>query len=113
MAAEEQYIPWIHIEDLCNLYLKAVEDPYMTGAWNAVAPEYTTNREFMRILAEVLEKPFFFPAVPSFVLKILFGKMSGIILKGSRVSAGKILSSGYKFEYPDLQNALKNLFRKR
>ena len=108
-----QYIPWIHIDDLCNLYLKAVEDPAMTGAWNAVAPEHTTNVEFMRILAEVLEKPFFFPAVPSFVLKILLGKMSGIILKGSRVSSGKIISSGYKFEYPGLENALKSLFRKR
>jgi len=108
-----QYIPWIHIDDLCNLYLRAVKDPSMIGAWNAVAPNYTTNSEFMRILAEVLEKPFFFPAVPSFVLKTLFGEMSGIILKGSRVSAGKIISSGYKFEYPGLENALKNLFPKR
>lgn len=108
-----QYIPWIHIEDLCNLYLRAVKDPSMMGAWNAVAPEHTTNGEFMRILAEVLEKPFFFPAVPSFVLKMLLGKMSGIILKGSRASAGKIISSGYKFEYPGLENALKNLFLKR
>lgn len=108
-----QYIPWIHIDDLCNLYLKAVEDPSMMGAWNAVAPEHITNREFMRIVAGIFEKPFFFPAVPSLVLKILFGKMSGIILKGSRVSAGKIISSGYNFEYPDLQNALKNLFPKR
>ncbi len=113
LGSGRQYIPWIHIDDLCNLYLKAVEDPAMTGAWNAVAPEHTTNREFMRILAEVLEKPFFFPAVPSFVLKMLLGKMSGIILKGSRASAGKIISSGYKFEYPVLENALKDLFLKR
>lgn len=108
-----QYIPWIHVDDLCNLYLKAVKDQSMMGAWNAVAPEHKTNSEFMRILAGVLEKPFLFPAVPSFVLKILFGKMSGIILKGSRVSAGKIISSGYDFEYPGLENALKNLFPKR
>jgi uncharacterized protein len=113
LGSGKQYIPWIHIDDLCNLYLKAVEDPFMIGAWNAVAPEHTTNKEFMRILAEVLEKPFFFPAVPSFVLKILFGKMSDIILTGSRISAGKIISSGYKFEYPGLGDALKNLFRKR
>ena len=78
-----------------------------------LAPEHITNREFMQTLAKVLEKPFFFPAVPSFVLKILFGKMSGIILKGSRVSAGKIISTGYNFEHPNLENALKNLFPKR
>lgn len=113
LGSGKQYIPWIHIDDLCNFYLKAVEDPSMMGAWNAVAPEHITNREFMQTLAKVIEKPFFFPAVPSLVLKILFGKMSGIILKGSRVSAGKIISSGYNFEYPNLENALKNLFPKR
>jgi len=113
IGSGKQYIPWIHIDDLCNLYLKAVQDYSMTGAWNAVAPEHVTNREFMRVLAEVLEKPFFFPAVPSFVLKILFGQMSGIILKGSRVSADKIISSGYNFKFPDLENALKNLFQRK
>jgi uncharacterized protein (TIGR01777 family) len=113
LGSGKQYIPWIHIDDLCNLYLKAVEDQSMTGAWNAVAPEHITNRELMQTLSKVLEKPFFFPAVPSLVLKILFGKMSGIILKGSRVSAGKIISTGYNFEYPNLENALRNLFPKR
>jgi uncharacterized protein (TIGR01777 family) len=113
LGSGKQYIPWIHIDDLCNLYLKAVEDQSMTGAWNAVAPEHITNRQLMQTLAKVLEKPFFFPAVPSLVLKILFGKMSGIILKGSRVSAGKIISTGYNFEYPNLENALRNLFPKR
>jgi uncharacterized protein len=113
LGSGKQYIPWIHIDDLCNLYVKAVEDQSMTGTWNAVSPEHASNRDFMRVLAKVLEKPFFLPAVPSFVLKILFGRMSDIILKGSRVSAGKIISSGYKFEFPDLENALKNLFSER
>ena len=113
LGSGKQYIPWIHVDDLCNLYLRAIKDQSMMGTRNAVAPEYTTNSEFMRILAAVLEKPFLFPAVPSFVLKVLFGKMSGIILKGSRVSAGKIVSSGFDFEYPGLENALKNLFPKR
>ncbi len=85
----------------------------LKGAYNAVAPEHVTNREFMRTLATVLGKPFFFPAVPSFAMKILFGKMSGILLNGSRVSADKIISAGYNFEFPDLENALKNLFPKR
>jgi len=108
-----QYLPWIHVEDLCNIYIKAIEDISLKGAYNAVAPEHVTNREFMRTLAKVLEQPFFFPAVPSFALKILFGKMSGILLNGSRVSADKIISAGYNFKFPDLENALKNLFQKR
>ena len=108
-----QYLPWIHVEDLCNIYIKAIEDISLKGAYNAVAPEHVTNREFLRTLAKVLEQPFFFPAVPSFALKILFGKMSGILLNGSRVSADKIISAGYNFKFPDLENALKNLFQKR
>jgi len=110
LGSGRQFIPWIHIEDLCNIYLKAIRDSSMTGAYNAVAPEHITNREFMCILAKVLEKPFFFPAVPSFVMKILFGKMSEILLNGSRISACKLISAGYLFEFPDVENALKNLF---
>lgn len=113
LGSGKQYLPWIHIDDLCEIYIRAIEDRSMTGVWNAVAPEHITNREFMRMLAKVLEKPFFFPAVPSFVMKLMFGKMSEILLKGSRVSADKILSAGYKFKFPDLENALKDLFTKR
>lgn len=113
LGSGRQYIPWIHIDDLCNIYIKAIGDKTMTGAWNAVAPEHITNREFIRSLAKVLQKPFFFPPVPSLLLKLLFGRMADIILKGSRVSADKILSAGYKFEFPYLENALKDLFTKR
>ena len=113
LGSGRQYLPWIHIDDLCNIYIKAIKDSKMTGAYNAVAPEHVSNREFMQTLAKILEKPFFFPAVPSFLLKILFGKMSAIILEGSRVSPGKIISTGYSFVFPNLENALKNLFPKR
>jgi hypothetical protein len=110
LGSGRQYLPWIHIDDLCNIYIKAIEDSKMTGAYNAVAPEHISNREFMRILSKVNGMPFFFPAIPSFVLKMLFGKMSEIILNGSRISAEKIISAGYIFEYSDIENALKNLF---
>jgi uncharacterized protein len=105
-----QYLPWIHIDDLCDIYVKAVEDSNMTGVFNAVAPQHVSNREFMRILAGVMGKPFFFPAIPAFVIKLLFGKMSVILLNGSRVSSDKIISYGYNFRFPDLKNALKNLY---
>jgi len=113
LGSGSQFIPWIHIEDLCGIYIKAIEDQAMTGAWNAVAPEHRTNREFMRTLAKVIKKPFFFPPVPSVVMKILFGKMSEVLLKGSCVSADKIIAKGYTFKFPDLENALKDLFTKR
>jgi len=113
LGSGNQYIPWIHIDDLCEIYIKAIMDQSMTGALNAVAPEHMTNKEFMRTLAKVLEKPFFFPAVPSFVMKLLFGKMSEMVLNGSRVSADKIISAGYSFKFPDLEYALMDLLIKR
>jgi uncharacterized protein len=107
-----QYLPWIHINDLCAIYIKAIEDPQMTGAYNAVAPDHKTNAEFTSAFARVLRKPFWFPNVPGVVLKLIYGKMSALILKGNRVSADKIISSGYKFKFPDLKGALEDLFGK-
>lgn len=105
----KQYFPWIHIDDLCNIYIKAIEDTKMIGAYNAAAPENVTNRQFTQTIARHLKKPFWFPNIPSFVIRALFGEMSAILLNGSRVSSEKILNSGFVFKYPKLQGALKNL----
>jgi len=105
-----QYMPWIHIDDLCGIYIKAIEDTHMNGAYNAVAPDHKTNRDFTRILARILKKPFWFPSIPTLVMKIVFGTMSDMLLKGSRVSSNKITTAGYTFLYPDLDHALTNLF---
>jgi hypothetical protein len=107
-----QYLPWIHVEDLCNIYIKAIEDTSLKGAYNAVAPEHITNKDFMRTLATILKKPFFFPDVPAIMIKLLFGEMSGILLNGSRVSSDKIRTAGYNFQYPDLESAVKDLLQK-
>lgn len=106
-----QYMPWIHIGDLCNIYIKAIEDIKMRGAYNAVAPDHRTNKDLTESLAHVLKKPFWFPNIPAIFLKALFGEMSAVILKGSRVSSEKITAAGYKFLYPELENALYDLFR--
>jgi len=111
LGTGRQYMPWIHIEDLCNIYIRAIEDSRLSGAYNATAPEHRTNKDFMNALATTLGKPFFAPAVPSMVMKLLFGEMSGILLNGSRISSGKIIASGYQFSFPTLENALKNLFQ--
>jgi uncharacterized protein (TIGR01777 family) len=108
----KQYMPWIHINDLCNIYIKAVEDAQMIGAYNAAAPEQLRNKEFMRTLASVLKAPFWFPAIPAILLQLLFGKMSAIILEGSRVSATKITAAGFQFQFLELESALENIFKK-
>lgn len=108
----KQYIPWIHIDDLCGIFIKAIEDTQMDGVYNAVAPNHITNKNFIKTLACVLKKPFWFPNFPANAMKILFGKMSEMFLQGSRISSYKIRSAGYNFLFPDLESALINLFRK-
>jgi len=105
----KQIMPWIHIEDLCNIYLKTIRDSGMEGVYNAVSPQHTTHLEFMRTLAHVKKRPFFHPPVPSVILKIALGEMSTVVLNGNRISSQKIISAGYTFLFPDLEMALKNI----
>jgi hypothetical protein len=84
----------------------------MEGSYNAVAPEHITNKEFTRTLAQVLKKPFWFPNIPTFTMKLMFGEMATILLNGSRVSSEKIESTGFKFKFPDLEIALTDLLKK-
>ena len=109
----KQYINWIHIDDLCNIYIKAIEDETMTGAYNAVAPEHTTNAEFMETIADLLDKPMFMPRVPEFVFKLFLGEAAQIILEGSRVSSQKIQDAGFNFKYKTLRKALKKILFNR
>lgn len=99
-----QYMPWIHLDDLCRLYLRAICDESMSGAWNAVAPEHITNRELMRTLARKLGKPFFFPPVPAFMLKLLLGEMAVIVTDGSRVSSRRLKATGFEFKVATLDD---------
>jgi len=104
-----QYFPWIHIDDLCSIYIKAIEDTQMNGAFNAVAPDHNTNKQFIEMIAHNLNKPFWFPKIPGIAIKMILGKMSEMILTGSRISSDKIKSFGFVFKYPNLESALEQL----
>lgn len=107
----KQYMPWIHIKDICAMYEFALKNPEMNGAFNAVAPEHATNKDLTEKIAQVLKKPLFMPNVPTFVLRLVFGELSDAVLKGSRASSGKILKAGFQFEFPDLKRALEDLLK--
>ncbi|MDA3954556.1 MAG: TIGR01777 family oxidoreductase [Bacteroidales bacterium] len=104
-----QYMPWIHIDDLCGIYIKAIEDNKISGAYNAIAKEHINNYEFSKKIAQQLKKPFWFPRIPSFIVRLIFGKMADLLLKGNRVSNEKIKLVGYNFLYPNAKAALKDL----
>lgn len=103
-----QYMPWIHIDDLCNLYLKAIKEVKMSGIFNGVAPEHESNKTFSKKLAKVFKKPFLPIGAPSFLLKALFGEMATILLNGSRVSADKVIEYNFEYKFPSLIEALNS-----
>jgi uncharacterized protein (TIGR01777 family) len=109
VGSGKQYMPWIHIDDLVSVFYEALFNPNFNGPYNAVASDHVTNKQFSKQLAKSLSKPFFFPNIPSFLLKILFGEMANILLKGSRVSNQKLLNTGFTFKYPQLSMALNNI----
>lgn len=105
----KQYMPWIHIDDLCELYIKAIEDEQFKGAFNAVSSEHISNLSFSKKISKIFNSPFLAIGAPSFILQIVFGEMSTIILNGSRISANKIKQAGFKFKFENLEKALNNL----
>jgi uncharacterized protein (TIGR01777 family) len=109
LGTGKQFMPWIHIHDLCKIFLQAIEDQSMEGPYNAVAPSVVNNREFTYTIAAILKKRIWLPPLPSFILKLIFGEMAGILLNGRRVVPERLLKSKFSFEYPDLHKALTHL----
>lgn len=112
LGSGKQYFSWIHIEDLCSLYVKAIEDNSINGVYNAVAPSYITNKDFTITLSNMFNKSIWLPNISAFLLKLILGEMAGSLLYGSRVSPEKIVRAGYTFKFRNIQSALKDIYHK-
>lgn len=104
----KQIQSWIHIHDLVELYLFAVENQ-LDGAFNAVAPNPVTNKKLTQEIASVLNKPLFMPNIPKFLMALVLGEMHTILFASQNVSNKKIESKEFNFKYKYLDKALKNL----
>jgi len=105
-----QFISWIHVDDLCNQYIFAINNASMNGVYNAVAPNPVTNKELTISLAKKIAGAFYIPLhIPAFMLKIILGEMSIEVLKSTKVSASKMLNIGYSFSYPKINDAINEL----
>ena len=109
----KQWMPWIHITDLIQMYAEAVDNDKIKGSYNASSPQYINHSEFNHTLARKMNKPFFIPNIPAFVMKLALGEMSSLVLNGSRIDATKIKETGFKFQYPTLEKALEELIEKK
>ncbi|AXG72774.1 TIGR01777 family protein [Flavobacterium arcticum] len=111
LGSGKQMQSWIHIHDLVNMYMLVLEKE-LNGVYNAVAPYPVTNNELMKTIARVLDTPYFLPNVPKFMLQLILGKMHIILLSSQNVSAKKVISEGYQFEYLSLEKAVRQALKK-
>lgn len=111
LGSGKQILPWIHLDDLVEMYIYTLENENLKGAYNAAAPEILNNKKFTQTLVNVMGKSIFLPNVPAFALKLILGEMSSIALEGSAISAQKIQDAGFQFKFPELNSALKNLIQ--
>ncbi|WP_165228473.1 TIGR01777 family oxidoreductase [Aquisphaera insulae] len=118
-ATGQQWMSWIHVDDIVGLFKLAVENPQATGPINGTAPEPVRNADFSRALSNLLWKPyapwrFFFPyGPPDAVLRLLLGEVASVVASGQKVLPKRALELGYRYKHPDLAEALKDVLTER
>ena len=111
LGSGQQYISWVHQDDLCQLFVYALEHENIEGVYNAVAPRPVTNEELTKRAAKILHKPLFLPNVPAFAIRLAFGEMASIVLGGNRVSSKKLEEEGFSFQHAHIDKALADLLK--
>jgi uncharacterized protein (TIGR01777 family) len=106
----QQFMPWVHREDVVSALIWMLETPEASGAYNVVSPNPVTNRQFTAELASVLHRPAIFP-VPASLLKVALGEMARLLLTGQQALPKKLEDEGFSFRYKELQPALKDATR--
>ncbi len=113
LGSGQQTLSWIHLDDLARLFIFAMENEQMQGAYNAVAPNPVTNEQLTRLAAEVLHKPLWLPNVPAFALRLAFGEMAAIILGGNHVLNQRIASeTDFSYHFTSAKKAVEELLEK-
>lgn len=111
----KQWFPWIHIDDIVDIYLHTIDNESavggLNGAVNAASAGIVRMKQFAKTLGRVLHRPSFLP-IPKFAIKILKGELGNYVTDSQRVVMNKLLKSGYKFKYENLEDALRDLLKK-
>lgn len=94
----DAWYSWISLDDICRIFIAAAENPNMQGVYNGVSPQPARNREIVKMIANYLGKRAWLLPVPSIFLKMALGEMSAVVLNSNRVSAQKLLNTGFQFE---------------
>jgi uncharacterized protein (TIGR01777 family) len=110
IGSGKQWIPWIHWQDVIDMYLFGIENKELKGVYNMVAPNPVTNAQMIKAVAIQLHQPLWAPRVPAFLLKLLLGEMSTLVLGSTKVSAQKMEDAGFRFKYAEVAGALNDIY---
>ena len=110
LSKGKQWFPWIHIDDIVGIYLRAIDNEKVSGAINGASPGIVTMKEFAKTLGNVLNRPSAFPA-PKSIMKIVAGEVAEYVVMSQRTTVEKILNAGYKFKFENLEAALRDLLK--
>jgi len=105
----QQWLSWIHEDDLARLYLFLMERRELSGPFNCTAPGAVRNKDLTKVMGEVLGQPLLMPAVPGFMVRLIKGEFGTVLLKGQKVLPKRLLEAGFRFHFPDLRGALKDI----
>jgi uncharacterized protein (TIGR01777 family) len=108
VAGGQQYVPWIHLEDVVGALLHCLDDDRAVGAVNVTAPHPVTNAELSRALGHALGRPAVIP-VPGLAIKLLYGEMAQVVTTGQRAVPAKLLELGFTFRHPEIEPALRDV----
>ena len=112
LGTGKQWTSWIHVKDLARMFVFAATQEIPSGPYNAVGPEPLSNKALTKTLTQVLKRPMWLPAVPSFVLKLVLGEMATLALMSQKVSNAKITAAGFTYTFPKLTDALNDIYSK-
>jgi uncharacterized protein (TIGR01777 family) len=108
MGSGKQWYSWIHLLDQARALRFLIETEEARGAFNLTAPNPARNGELARLIGRAMRRPAFIP-VPGFALRLAFGEVADVVLKGQRVLPQRLLDLGFQFRFPDAESALRDL----
>jgi uncharacterized protein (TIGR01777 family) len=108
LGSGRQWFSWVHMYDLAEAFLFLLSHGDISGAINLCSPNPVRNQDLGRAIGNVLHRPSFLPA-PGFMIELILGEFGSVLLKGQRVIPSRLLEAGFKFHYPDIEVALKNI----
>lgn len=110
LGSGSQWFPWIHIDDLVDIFIFVLDNINIAGPVNGVSPGIVKMKDFAKTLGEVINRPALFP-VPGFILKLVLGEGAKAVLEGADIKPKRIKEAGYRFSHPELKNALEDLLK--